>query len=71
MKTTGRKFRCIGLKENEIESWAISFTIGYIYPEMVHGRFSQGGDDGTLYLDSNTNNGFWVDASQFELVEEC
>ena len=71
MKTTGRKFRCVGLKSIDIIGWPAAFTLGDVYPEMVHSSLTQDEEDGSLYLYSNIDMPLWVDASQFELVEEC
>jgi len=68
MKTTGRKFKCVGQTEINEVAWSNYFKIGQTYKEhFIHNDSYQ-----TLEL---IDNGYpplsWrVDASQFELVEE-
>jgi hypothetical protein len=64
MKKTGRKFKCIGLEENEIIYWKNQFTIGKIYDEVKD-------KNGNIKLIGNISKSIWfVEDDQFELVED-
>ncbi len=76
MKTTGRKFKCIGLDASEMYFWTDNFSIGTTYEEIEHpylasfGGYDRQGklNNCSIRLVNNIGIPFWVDASQFELV---
>ena len=64
MKTTGRKFKCIGNKEVRLVFWSQFFTVGSVYNEIES-------ELDILLLMGDSGETWYVDASQFELVESC
>ncbi|NQW36354.1 MAG: hypothetical protein HQ471_05040 [Flavobacteriales bacterium] len=66
---TGRKFKCVGLKENEIIDWSENFTLNKAYYEAQDNLGIIEGVNNMLILLSDYDNSFCVDQSQFELIK--
>ena len=65
MEKTGRKFKCVGLKEVVSKNWNHYYKVGNVYPEKV----SSYSTDLTICLSDENGYALLVDASQFELIK--
>ncbi len=65
---TGKKYRCIGLEENNKSNWEQYFYVGDEVNEIKNDNLPFG----VLMLEPKHWNlvGIYVDANQFELVED-
>ena len=69
VKTTGRRFKCIGLEEHHCEHWKDSFKKDDIYHEAVHDAdMNDNTNKHQLLLVYRKFYPFYVDRTQFELL---
>ena len=66
---TGRKFKCIGLKETVITDWNSNYTIDKVYAEATDKLELTDDLNKMLFLMGDFNRNFCVDVDQFELIK--
>jgi len=69
VKTTGRRFKCIGLEEHHCEHWNDSFKVGEVYQEAKHDAdMEDNTNKHQLLLIYREFYPFYVDKTQFKLM---